>query len=158
MTRRLPGLVIIAAAVLLSAAGYLALRNRQSDEEKIVRALLATADAVERKDVRGIMAVVSEEYHDSSGLTWRVLKLLAWRAREIEERLRVAMGAPKVTVKDRRASVEVGVTVYVIDASARSQVLFEGPVNLTMRKEKRGHWRVVDSEGWQQTIEVEQGF
>ena len=158
MTRRLPGLVIIAAAVLLSAAGYLALRDRASDEEKIVSALLATADAVERKDVRDIMEVVSEEYHDSSGLTRRVLTLLAWRAREIEERLRVAMSAPKVTLRDGRASVEVEVTVYVIDTSGRSQVLFEGPVNLTMRKEKRGHWRVVDSEGWQQTIEVEQGF
>jgi hypothetical protein len=146
MTRRLPGLVIIAAAVLLSAAGYLALRDRASDEEKIVSA------------VRDIMEVVSEEYHDSSGLTRRVLTLLAWRAREIEERLRVAMSAPKVTLRDGRASVEVEVTVYVIDTSGRSQVLFEGPVNLTMRKEKRGHWRVVDSEGWQQTIEVEQGF
>jgi hypothetical protein len=158
MTRRLPGVVIIAAAVLLGAAAYLALHDWASDEEKIVRALLATADAVERKDVHDTMEAVSEEYRDSSGLTRRVLTILAWRAREIEERLRVVMGTPKVKVRDRRASVEVEVTIRVIDSAGKSQVLFEGPVNITMRKEKRGRWRVVDSEGWQQTIEVEQGF
>lgn len=158
MTWRLRGALIIGAAIALGVAGYLVSRHRLSDEEKIIQTLVDATDAIERKDVRDTMAVISEEYHDAAGLTRRVLTIFAWRAREIEEGLRVVMSVPEVTLEDGRASAETEVTVYVIDASGRAQVLFEGPVNLTLRKERRGRWRVIDSEGWQDTIEVEQGF
>lgn len=158
MTWRLRAILIIAAAIALAITGYLVMRRPLSDEEKIVRMMLSVAEAVERKDVRRTMAAVSEDYHDAAGLTRPLLTVLAWRARQIEGKPRVVMGVPEIMLEDGRAAAELEVSVYLVDSSGVPHVLFEGPVSLTLRKEKRGRWRVLDSEGWQQVIDVEQGY
>ena len=67
------------------------------------------------------------------------------------------MGVTGVTINDDRAEALADVCVRVSDSSG-THVLFDGPLFFALRKEKRGRWRVVDSEGWQQALDLEQGF
>lgn len=157
MTWRLRAILITVAAIAAAAAGYFVFRPRLSDREKIVATLFEAARAAEHKDVGATMRYVSDEYQDAAGLTKPVLRVLAWHAKDIEGNLRVTMATPAVTVNDDRAQARAEVSVRVIDSAGR-HLVFQGTLSFALRKEKRGRWRVVDSEGWQQELEVEQGF
>jgi len=157
VTWRLRAILITIAAIAAAAAGYLVFRPRLSDRDKIVATLLEAAGAVERKDVGETMKCVSDDYHDAAGLSKRVLRILALHAKDIEGSLRVTMGVTGVTINDDRAEALADVCVRVSDSSG-THVLFDGPLSFALRKEKRGRWRVTDSEGWQQALDIEQGF
>jgi len=157
VTWQLRTIVITLAAVAAAIAGYGIFRPRLSDQEKIVATLREAAGAAESKDIGALMQHVSDEYQDAAGLTKPVLRILGWHAKDIEGNIQVTMARPTVTVNDDRAEARADVSVRVVDSSGPHQ-LFRGTPCFGLRKEKRGRWRVIDSEGWQQELEVEQGF
>ncbi len=116
-------------------------------EEQVVNALLAVAEAVERKDVGGCLKHVSDDYRDSVGNTKRELMRRAWAGfREVGE-LNVSIHEPRVQVQGETAAARFRVVIQQARDGRIVQTLTLN-VQSTFRREGR-RWRAISAEGWQ---------
>jgi hypothetical protein len=73
-------LIIVAAAGLLLYGGFRLIRGCGQTEEDRVRAVIdAIEEAIESKDVGGVMAYVADNYKDGEGLQKQQIRLLLMR-------------------------------------------------------------------------------
>lgn len=118
-----------------------------SDEQQIKRLLTEAEEAVESKNVKRCMALVSSDYKDPYGFTKGALRLEAIRAFQSVEGLDVIFREVRVQLEGHEARVEAVVLVDEIEDSRRARVL-ETNLALIFRKEKVRHWLIFRSVEW----------
>lgn len=138
-----------AAAVLAVAYGiYAAVTlDRRPDQERILSLLERTARAVEDRDLSGVVAGISRDYRDESGLTYDRLRVLAAQALRTQTAYRVSADPGPVGIVGDTASVDVRARVMREDGT----VIYERTVELELTREKARHALLIPTKTWRIT-------
>ena len=141
---------VIAVLGIVAAVGFVAFRCRpQPDDRALIERLVADAQvAVQRRDLRKIMRIIDDNYHDRYGYTKQDLRRLAISAGRSFHSIRVAPTIKGIVVADGKASLQVDVLVWVDEQLQPDQYT----IRATLVKRGR-QWKVISSDGWQQTEE-----
>ena len=134
---------IIAAVLLISLALGWRFRPRPlTDEDRIRRALQEARDAVQRRSVRDLMRIISDDYSDNEGNTKQTLRQIATAFLMQRQRLAVSLLIRKVDVQgDATATANVHVRIADPDAG-------NGEMDLQLEFTKEdGAWKVVRASG-----------
>jgi hypothetical protein len=137
--------IICVIAVTLACAGV----NRKAppDAAQIYSALEDGRRAVERKDIRTLMSFVSPSYSDSTGTNFDRLRMYLIRSFRSEDRYKVTLIDPSMKPASDTMLVQVRIIVSTTDAGQETPV-FDGPLNITFRKEHSRRWLVIPETKW----------
>ena len=143
--RILAGVLILGAA---AAGVYWWLLPKGTDEQQVQDVIVRLGEAVEQKNVRRCMSLVSEGYHDGMGNTRTSLTRLAIDAFHTVDEITVASYDPKIDVAgdEATASVRVRIEYTVSGRRAKTELM------LTTKMRREGwlrKWRITNAEGWQ---------
>lgn len=141
-------LTVIAAAV----AAFVLLRKPPSDRELIEQLIIRLEESIERKQLGGIMACISQDYRDDAGLRKRDLLRLALRYVRDYGWAELLISDVDIEVQGRAAVASMYVEVTYVQGNQESTP-FAGEVTAFLRKRGR-RWLVVKSEGWQSAAEA----
>ena len=124
--------------------------ERVPDRIRICQILEQGRQCAMDRDLRGAMALVSREYHDSNGLTYQTLKLSAARALQSAEDYMVSLDAPIEALNGSNAVARAKVEVVALIGGIRSPaVRFE--LVATFSKEQSRRWGVFPVSRWRIT-------
>lgn len=146
--------------VLAIATLYLKLSSEPhlSNEEQI-QALLAEGEtAIESRNVRQAMSLVSADYKDSIGFTYPTLRIEVMQAFRSADAFDVILGHPKIHISGNSAVVNLDVSVAAIRAGERQNV-FSSPVSLKLRLERQTRYFFFHTPKWRIiSISIEGAF
>ncbi|MDI6827562.1 MAG: hypothetical protein QME62_03650 [Armatimonadota bacterium] len=143
-------LILICASALTIIYLRLSSAPRLSDDEQI-QALLAEGEiAIENKNIRQAMSLVSADYKDSAGFTYQTLRLEAMQAFRNADGFDVILEHPRMQINRDFASVEIDVTITAITNGQRHNV-FSSPINLSLRREKQTRYLFFHMPKWRIT-------
>ena len=146
-------MTIVLFLVVIAAAGYSYQKslNRQSvSDRQLILSLLQTGQtAAEKKDIPGVLALVSRNYRDTDGRTYPVVRLHVRDALTSEADVDVAVLQPVIRVTGQSATVTT--RIVVTDLEEPDKPLFDGDVVIRLSKEKlRVSW-VFSTRAWRVT-------
>jgi len=139
--------------ILLAAVGcfFLLKHILVSDEDRIKRVIYQGKEAIEKKDIEGVMEQVSRSYRDDYGLNKVAIMALFQRVFHQFDAINIRIEEMQITIsenKQGRATIltwatarEQDKTGYIVGSAERPcQIIF------TLAKEG-GRWRVIKTEG-----------
>jgi hypothetical protein len=146
-------MAIVAVLVVVSGA-WLWRACTESDEVKIQKMIETGREAIEQKSVRGVLSLLSPDYHDDLGLT-------VTSVRPMLQRLFLGVQGLRVKIKDQAISDLTGGTDatahvalgVVVSGGVQGQPIYlmgtpSQPARLTLTVVKEGrHWRVREVQG-----------
>jgi hypothetical protein len=156
-------IVALVGLILILIAGmiYQTSLNRQSvsDEELILTLLQRGQTAVEHTDPRAAMSVVSPNYKDSMGLTYRLIRGRATQALTSGVQPDVTILNPVIRINGHDAVVDAH--VRITDTKSEGGQLFDHDLQFRLHKEKirkylvfsTMEWRITAIEGFQGILE-----
>lgn len=147
-------IVLAAALVLLGAAGLLVgQRQAPPTREELIRQSLRNAEeAAQRRDVRGVMEVISNDYKDARGLNKARLRLLLTRSinqgRGVDYNVKINQPRifPDKAEPEKKALVVTKFAVFY--AENNGNIWGTDAVTLAMRKESRRKWLLFSTPVW----------
>ena len=152
--RRSSKILLGVAVLLLGGAGLLLLsqsRPRPDAETLIRQALQEAEQAARRRDVAGVMEIVSQDYKDAANLNKARLRLLLTRyvRQSVGTRYDVRV-SPRLIQRDEgdpdRAVVLATITVF--DPANRENLWGGEELSLVMRREQRRRWLLLPEDRW----------
>ena len=147
MTVRRAAPLVILLLALAGVAFWYFTRPEPTDEQKIQALINEARVAVERKNVSGLMRLISEDYLDKYGNDKRGLQRLVIAGAHSAEQYTVFPQVTNLKVKGDLAYLEMKTWLWVGDpATAPGQEL-----NITAKLLREGkRWRVLSSYGWEE--------
>jgi hypothetical protein len=140
------GVLVVVAAV----GWWLAGRQPLSEAEQISRLIGQAQQAVEHKDARGLIGLLSENYLDPGGNRKQDLARLIISGVRTTEQITVVTTVQQVEVADGRAETVVDVKLGSGTMGA-VQVI---PLVMQIEWQREGkRWRVVSARGWEEVGE-----
>lgn len=143
--------------ILISLLTLLQKRTRPSPEQEIRNWLISAERAVESKNLAGLMALISPQYHDDNGFNRDKIRLLISRAFRETSDVWVTINAPSITLlPPNRAEVHVYATVEYLPRGETEPERNTVSLYLTLVQEPSRkflffptqEWKLVSSEGW----------
>jgi len=134
------GLVVLAGVIVV--LWWLA-RPQKTDRQRIVDLLSRTEQAVERKDLGGVMQVVSEDYADGTYSRRELRRAALAGFREVRT-IRITPVLHKLEVSGEDARVEIDVDVWLDSDRPRPTMHLAMWVELS---KKTGQWLVTSAGG-----------
>lgn len=141
---------VIVALVAALAYARMAGRPELSDEEQIQALLTKGRLAIERKNLKDALSCISPSYSDSAGMKYDALRLQAASAFQERGQYEALLENTALDVKDRRAHVEVDVTLTLVSGGQRNR-LYSGRMGLSLEKEASKRWLVIPVQTWKVT-------
>ena len=143
-------IVIIALVLVLLGVRYQVALNRQteSDEQQIASLIQRGESGVERKNAREAMSIVSKDYKDSIGMTYRVMQIRVANALDSAENPDVTITQPVIRTNGDEGTMQFH--VRVVDRRNDTN-LFEHDMTLQLRKEKLHKYLIFTSHEWRVT-------
>ncbi len=126
-----------------------------SDEARIRRLFREGATAVEEEKIDVVMAKVSFNYSDDSGLTYLILKDAFGRFFKQMDHIKIEYGITAIRVDDAKAVAEVDVRVVASSGTDTGYVVGDAgtAARMTFYLEKeRSRWLVTKTEGMQKVM------
>ena len=161
MSKRTRAYLVIVVLLGAMAVTYQVSLSRQtaSDNEMILAAIEKAQTSAEKNDARGVLSVVSKNYKDDAGITYRLLRVRMADALTSDVRPDVTILFPNVRVNGEDATADL--RVRVTDLRSANETLFDQNLRLILRKEKlhkhlvftTREWRITGVEGVAQVIE-----
>ncbi len=144
---------LASAAILVAGAVALVyLYTRPGEEERIRRLFAAAEQAVEQRNLRKVMRLVSPDYHDPAGADYNDVREAFRRAFATTWRFRVTIFDLRVALTGGGGAVaRAYVVVDVLGLGGVRQYRLQGPMKFDLAKES-GRWRVISSEGAQEMV------
>jgi len=153
-----PLLTVMMIIVMLTTGAWLLRTCTESDEAKIHRLVETGKNAVEEKSLRGVISLMSPDYHDDLGLTVESV-------RPMLQRLFLGVQGLRVEIRDQTLSDLTGgaeATAHlslavVVSGALQGQPLYlmgtpSQPARLTLTVVKEGrHWLVREVQGLRQS-------
>lgn len=143
--------VVLALVVVLAAgAVYLRASSRPklSEEEQVQTFLSDGQEAIERKDLRGIMSCVSTEYSDAVGMTYDAIRLQAVEAIRTEGTYNVLLENPSIRIDGESAVIETRPTIYLVTGNGSQHRVFSQTLTLYLEKEDVKRFLVLPTKAW----------
>jgi len=140
--------LVVAAALAVALVITILLRLPvPSDQDQILAQLESARAAGERHDVRGIMQVISADYHGNTSFDSNVDELHYFLSRVVgrEGRVMVTLSPPSVQVHGDTADSVSQVTVRPREGGP---ALYDKPVALHWKKEDGTRWLVFPTKVW----------
>jgi hypothetical protein len=143
----------MSVVILLAAVGcfFLLKHILVTDEARIKRVIYQGKEAIEKKDIEGVMEQVSRTYQDDYGLNKVAIYALFQRVFHQFDDINIRIEEMQITIsenKQGRATILTWATARMQDKTGYIVGSSERPcqVTFTLIKE-RGKWRVIKAEG-----------
>ena len=121
-----------------------------TDESRIKKLFKEGSQAIEKKDIDGVMSKVSFNYRDEYGLTYLYIKEYMKRFFHQMSDIKIEYENVKINIKERTATADMDVRVIATIGSDTGYILGDLPrpvhVTFTLEKEKV-RWLIVKTEG-----------
>ncbi len=146
MSKNRLALLLVPPVVLLAA--YLLW---PTDESRIRKLFKEGAEAMESRDLDGVMAKVSFNYRDDHGMTYLYLKETLKREFQRLSDISIEYEVVKVGVSGDAATAELDLRVIATSGSDTGYIIgdVKTPLRLTFTLEKeRAKWQIVKTEGF----------
>lgn len=166
MSRRTLILVLGVAALVIALVPVIRGPALPADPVRVTHTVREMASAVEKRDVRELMAHVSASYKDAMGFDRNRLRLLAADALRETERLSVSVDVTKVDLRGDLATVELTASVAGTLKGGAELPEMTQPLRFFMAKEPARRlwvlpttaWRVTGVEGYQSFLRLDDLF
>ncbi len=142
-------LAVAGVLLVIGAAYWFSRAPAATDEEQITQTILDIKQAIEDKNVGGVMKYVSVRYSDGTHTRQEINRLVVGGFRSPEP-FRVHVEPPQIQVSGDRAQARVRAEFSAgYDTAAQSRVRLDILAELTR---ERGKWKVVRATGWEPAI------
>lgn len=159
MNKGLVGLILV--TLLAGAAGVYQIslnRQRTPDRQQIARLMEYARQGVQRKDAKQAVSIVSKDYKDGIGFTYRMIRLRTFDALNSDIRPEVSFSNPTISVTGDTAAF--GATVELYNGKDNSGPMFNQQLLFHFRKEnlhkylifRTREWRVTAIDGLERVI------
>jgi len=142
-------LIPLLLLILIPAIAYLLW---PSDEGRIKRLFKEGAEAIEQRDIDGVMSKVSYNYRDDYGMTYLYIREMLKRQFGMLSDIKVEYGDLKIEVSKDRASAELSVRVIATIGNETGYIIgdIKTPLRLRFTLDKeRTRWLIVKTEGFE---------
>lgn len=140
-------LAVIAVLIVILIIMNASQNNALTSEVQISLLIKDAKSAVEQKDVRRTMSLISDTYSDSNGMSRSSLRGMVIRAYKDFDHYSVALNKADIKVNGDTAKVELDVRVSGTYQHQNSEV-FNGPITLTLIKEPALRWLIFPTSKW----------
>jgi hypothetical protein len=143
--------------ILLAAGAFLLTeaRRQQPDDQTRILALLAEGEkAVEAKDLRATMSLVSRDYQDDTGNSRNDLRVYALGYYREVDQIGLAIRDPQIEVKEERARVDATAVMDVRTKGTLTSLRTSIPVILILAREPARRLLIFPDYRWR-VIKVE---
>lgn len=140
----------IIALILFIAVPVMIYFFYPTDESRIKKLIKTGATAIEQEDLKKVTSCVSLSYRDDYGMTYLYLKEGFKRLFNVYENFEIDYESLEITVKDKKATAELGVWVIVSHGADRGYLVGNAAEPLTIKfslEKERLKWQVVKTEG-----------
>ena len=144
-TTVLGALVIAAIAVAIWWLCQPRLSHRKQIEELVVQ----IERGIETKNLRQVMAGISEDYNDPLNQTKRDVYRVGAGAFRNQGDFEVTINRFFLDVDGKQAHADIDADVRVITSQGTATSIFSGTVAVDFRRERKG-WKVISAQGWQE--------
>ena len=145
-------IVSIVCALAIAIGAYLLIRHLlMTDEARIKRVIYQGKAAVEKKDIEGVLEVVSREYQDDYGINKVAIMMLFQRAFREFDAIDIVITELRVEIDEKQQGNAFVATWATVRAQDKARYLVGNPdkptqLTLTLAKEG-GKWRVIKAVG-----------
>lgn len=135
--------VVLALLVVVRVSGG----SGQTDEQQILAMVEKGRSAIEHKDIKTAFSFISPDYSDSVGNNPDRLRAFVIQAFRSQDRYRVYVTEPRVSVLGDRATADLQVRM-VGTSEGQEHELFNDPMQISLRREGGRRWLIVPSKTW----------
>jgi hypothetical protein len=134
--------------------------DRRSDQAQVESLFANAAESVQKRDISGTLALVSENYKDNSGRDYNNLRLIVAQALRTDLVYKVSYKIKKTTLTDTTATAVVNMSLRAINNS----LIYGRDFTVVLTKEPGRHALVVPIKTWRVTniddlgLQFEGGF